>query len=76
MKYQTISSATSIVTGSYAIANIQDTLSVIILILSIANILWNMAYRIYNHVKNKRYEKISEEIQEAKDQLNDLKEDK
>ena len=44
MKYETISNATSIVTGGYALANIQETLSVIILVLSIINVLWNMSY--------------------------------
>lgn len=73
MKYETISNATSIVTGSYAIANIQDTLSIIILVLSIINILWNMIYRIYKHIKEKRYEAISQEIENTKEELNDLK---
>lgn len=75
MKYETISNATSIVTGGYALANIQETLSVIILVLSIINVLWNMSYRIYTHVKNKRYEKISQEIENAKEELNNLKEE-
>lgn len=73
MKYETISNTASIVTGSYAIATIQDTLSIIILVLSIINILWNMSYRIYNHIKEKRYERISEEIENAKEELNELK---
>ena len=75
MKYEAISNTTSIVTGSYAIATIQDTLSIIILVLSIVNILWNMSYRIYNHIKEKRYEKISEEIEKTKEELNNIKEE-
>lgn len=74
MKYEIISNATSVVTGSYAIATIQDTLGVIILVLSILNILWNMGYRIYTHIKEKRYEKISQEIETAKEELQKIKE--
>lgn len=74
MKIQeTVTNVTSVFTGLYAVANIQEILSVVILILSILNILWNMGYRIYTHIKNKRYEKISQEIETAKDELSGLK---
>lgn len=72
-KFENISTALSVGTGTYAIANINDILSVIILILSIINILWNMGCRIYKHIKEKRYEAISQEIENAKEELNDLK---
>lgn len=71
-----ITTSVSVVTGTYALANIQDILSVIILVLSILNILWNFAYRLYKHIKNKEFDKISEDIEETQDKLTDLKGDK
>lgn len=70
-----ISTSLSVVTGTYALSNIQDMLSIIILILSIANILYNLGYKIYNHIKNKRFDMIDDDIENAKNELTDLKED-
>ena len=72
-KYETISNSTSVVTSTIAIANFHEILSIVILVLSIANILFNMCYRIYNHIKNKNVEKISEDITDAQNQLENLK---
>lgn len=72
MKMQNIQCVISVLTGSYAIANISEVLSVIILILSILNILWSMIYGIYRHVKNKEYDKIDDEINDAKSKLETL----
>lgn len=74
-KVENFSMALSVGTGTYAIANIQDILSIIILVLSIINILWTMCFRIYTHIKEKRYEQISQEIENAKEELNNLKEE-
>ena len=63
----------SVFTGTYALANIQDVLSIIILILSIDNILYNLGYRIYNRIKSKEFDKIDDDIENSIDELNDLK---
>lgn len=63
----------SVFTGTYALANIQDVLSIIILILSIGNILYNLGYRIYNRIKSKEFDKIDDDIDNSIDELNDLK---
>lgn len=63
----------SVVTGSIALIDIQNILSITILILSILNILINMAVRIYNHIKNKKYEEISNDVNKTIDDLNNLK---
>lgn len=63
----------SVVTGSIAMIDIQNILSITILILSILNILINMAVRIYNHIKNKKYEEISNDVNKTIDDLNNLK---
>lgn len=75
MKYETISNVSSLVMSGYAIANIKEILGVVILVLSILNILFNAGMRIYNHIKNKRYEEISKEIEKTKEDLNNIKEE-
>ena len=42
MKYDIISDSASLITGAYALVNIQEILSIVILVLSIINILFNM----------------------------------
>lgn len=63
----------SVLTGGYALMNINDILSTTILILSILNILFNMGYAIYKHIKNKQLDAISNDIEEANKQLEQLK---
>lgn len=73
MKYEKVSNAISIVTGALALGNIEEILSIIILIISIANILFNMGMKMYNHIKNKNYEAISNELEKTKKELENLK---
>lgn len=70
--YEVLSNGTSIVTGAVAIANIHEILSIIILVLSIANILINMIIRIYHKIKNKKYDEIPNEIDTTIEQLEQL----
>ena len=63
----------SVLTGGYALININDILSTAILVLSILNILFNMGYAIYKHIKNKNPDAISNEIEKAKKELENLK---
>lgn len=74
MKQELIQSSISVGTGTYALFNIQDVLSTIILVLSIINILWTMGYGIYKHVKNKEFDKIDDEIENAINKIDDRKE--
>lgn len=67
-----ISNGISILTGSFALANIQEILSIIILIISILNILVNMTIKIYNKIKEKKYDEIPNDINEASEQLENL----
>ena len=67
-----VSTGLSILTGSFALANIYEILSIIILIISIVNILFNMSFKIYDKIKNKKYEEISADINEATDNLKKL----
>lgn len=70
--YEVLSNGTSIVTGAVAIANIHEILSIIILVLSIANILINMIIRIYHKIKNKKYDEIPNDIDTTIEQLKKL----
>lgn len=72
MKYDEISNGISIFTGTIALANIQEILSIIILVLSILNILINMGIKIYGKIKNKKYDEISKDITKAIDDLKEL----
>jgi len=76
MKYDIISDSASLITGAYALVNIQEILSIVILVLSIINILFNMVMRIYHHFKNKEYDEIPNDISTTKEQLEKLKEEK
>ena len=71
-KYELISDGASVVTASYSIANLKETLSIIILVLSILNILVNMLIRTIKHIKNKQYEKVTAEINTAKHELQEI----
>lgn len=73
MKHDEVSNGISIFTGTIALANIQEILSIIILVLSIANILFNASIKIYSKIKNKKYDKIPNDINEASEELEKLK---
>ena len=64
---------TSYITGLIGLAMIRECLGIIILILSILNILFNMCVRIYQHVKNKNYDQIDDELNNTIEQLSHLK---
>lgn len=70
--HEIMSYGTSVITGAYAIAHIQEILSIIILVISIANILINGIINIYSHFKNKDYKKIPNEIDNTIEQLEKL----
>lgn len=71
-----VSDITSYVTCAYGLANVKEVLGIIILVLSIANILFNMSIRIYNHIKNKKYKEVSNDLQDAIDAIKDLEDKK
>lgn len=73
MKHDEVSNGISIFTGTIALANIQEILSIIILVLSIANILFNASIKIYSKIKNKKYDEIPNDINEASEELEKLK---
>lgn len=66
----------SVLSIAWSAENIDTILGIILMVLSIVNILWTTGYKIYNHIKEKNYDKVSEEIQAAIDKIKDIKEDK
>lgn len=74
MNKERLSNCISVLTGSFALANIYDVLSIIVLILSISNILFNASVKIYNHFKEKNIKKVVDDVNEAKEELEKLEE--
>ena len=73
MRYEKVNNITSVVTGLFALGHIEEALSIIILVLSILNIVVNMIVKVYTHLKNKEYDKIPNDIDDATDELTNLK---
>lgn len=74
MKNDVISDSISILTGSFAIANIEHILSIVILVISILNILFNALIKIIKHIKNKEYDLLDDDFNGAKEELQNLQE--
>lgn len=79
-KLMTIDYSVDVASGTYAIANIQQILGIILLILSISSIIIKGVMTIYIHIKNKNYnevlktlEKTSEELEQKSEELAKLK---
>lgn len=71
--YENYSDFISVATGAFGIANIKEILGIIVLILSILNILINLALRIYHKVKERKYNQIPSDINNAIDEINKIK---
>lgn len=56
----------------YGIANLQEILGLVVLILTIINILTSYGFKIYDKIKNKKYNEISEEVNKAIEEIKDL----
>ena len=74
-KYDIISNSTSVVTATYSITNLKETLSIIILIISILNILVNCIIKVASAIKQKQYEKVAIELEDAKNDLEKINEE-
>lgn len=54
------------------VSDIENVLNLVLLIVSILAILWRAGYAIYQHVREKRLDKIGDEIEKAKDDIEKL----
>ncbi len=57
---------------AWSVQDLQNIISLILLIISLLNILWKGGYSIYTHVKNKEFNKIESDIKESKEELEKL----
>lgn len=55
-----------------SVQDLTQIVNLVLLILSVINILWVLASKVYTHVKKKQYEKITEDINEAQEDLKKL----
>ena len=73
MKPQTIIENVLIACGiSVSLIDVQQVLSIILLIFNVCWILWKFGYRAYTHFKNKQYKEIGNDIKETKDEIETL----
>lgn len=70
---QIIDYSVDVASGSYGLANFQTILGIILLVLSIASILFKMGFSIYTHIKNKEYDQIQKDLDQAKEEIEKLK---
>ena len=80
-KYDIIDYGTSTLSTVWSIANIQEILGVVLLVISILNIVINTSIKVYKKVKEKKYnealqlvEDTTNKIQEKLDERNDKNE--
>lgn len=74
MKSQEVSSSILGAMGiTLSVQDLTQIVNLVLLILSIVNILWVLYMRVKEHIKNKQVEKIREDIDDAIEELNNLK---
>lgn len=76
--FDKIESGLNIISIVISLQDIYNVLSVILLCLSIASILYRLGYNIYRHFKDKEYDKINDDLDKATKDLDSInrKEDK
>lgn len=73
MKPQTIIEDVLITCGiTVSLIDIQQILSIILLVFNVCWVLWKFGYRVYTHFKNKQYAEIGNDIKETKDEIETL----
>lgn len=70
-KYDIIDYGTSILATTWSIANIQEILGVVLLVISILNIVINTSIKVYKKIKEKKY---NEALQLVEDTTNKIEE--
>lgn len=57
---------------AYSLANLQTIIGIIVGVLTLISILYRFAMTVYEHIKNKQYDKISTDIEQTKNELVDF----
>ena len=55
-----------------SLIDIQQVLSIILLVFNVLWILWKFGFKVYTHIKNKKYEEIGNDIKDAKDEFEQI----
>lgn len=63
----------SVLGVSVSVENLDSILNLVLLIISIINILVVLGLRIYNAVKNKNVDEVKKAVEEAKEDINEIK---
>ncbi len=73
MKIQSIIEDVLITSGiAVSMVDIHQILSIILLVFNVLWLLAKFGIKVYEHIKNKQYKEIAEDIKETKDGLEDL----
>lgn len=56
-----------------SVQDLNDIINLILLIVSVLAILWRAGYAIYKHIKDKNYDKVSDELDKTKKDIENLK---
>ena len=59
---------------SWALTDVESYLSILLIILSLINLLYKLIRDIYKAIKNKKYDKIDDLIEDTIDKIKDIKE--
>lgn len=76
MKTNEISSSVLGTLGiTLSVQDLTQVVNLILLILSVINILWVLASKVYKHIEKKEYDKVSDDINDAIQDIKDIKGD-
>ncbi len=70
--FDALETGLNVVGVAIGVSDIESVLNIILLIVSIAAILFRAGYAIYQKVKEKKYNEIADELEKAKEQLEQL----
>lgn len=71
-KINTYETSLNVCGVAYSLANLQTIIGIIVGVLTLVSILYRFAITVYNHIKNKQYDKISTDIEATKSELEDF----
>lgn len=71
--YNSIENATIALGVVFGISNIESVLGIILLALQVGLILWKVGYKVYLRIKYKQLDKIQKDIEDAMDELEQIK---
>jgi len=58
-----------------SIQDLTQIINVVLLVVSLINILYGLGLNIYNHIKEKNFDKVKDDFEKAKQDINNIKEE-